>query len=81
MEPTVYDLLLEFMEKIDDIYGVYLDSTHGFYLNKLQEEESQKKSSEMLKVSIKYLDSCMRLYGIGNPNEPSSIILHECTQR
>lgn len=50
-------------------------------MNEKQSEESQMKSSETLKVSIEYLDSRSHLYGIGNPNEPNSIILHECTQK
>jgi len=59
---------------------LYLDSTQAFYLHKEKLEADQVKSSEKLNVSISYLDTCNYIFGIGDPNNPDSIILHECTQ-
>jgi hypothetical protein len=77
----------EFEQIVDYIYGVYLDATTGFKQLLIWFEKNQGKALEMLKDShpelanIDYLDSVEMIYGNGNPNDPSSIVLHRCTQK
>src|ERR671919_1552699 len=81
------DAIAQFEQVVDYIYGVYLDATTGFERLRAWFEENQGKSLEMLKgshpelASIDYLDSVEMIYGKGDPNDPSSIVLHHCTQR
>ncbi len=65
-----------FIEKVDDIYGVYLDSTHGFLLAKKQIESVQMQTKE----ATFNLDKRSITYGKGNPNEKTAYPLHVCSQ-
>jgi len=66
----------KFIEKIDDIYGVYLDSTNGFLLLKKQIENIQMISTH----SISKLDGKSFIYGKGNPTIKGAYPLHTCSQ-
>ncbi len=83
---TTQDILEGFIVVIDSIYGVYLDSTQGFGLVRKRIDETQQstiekfRSSDSELSSIEYLDSSNMLYGKGDPNDPTSILLHKCTQ-
>ncbi len=80
------DLLSEFRCVVDSIYGVYLDSTRGFYLLKEQHNKEQQLAIKMLATTapdlanIGYLDKQKAVYGRGAPNKPNSVILHTCSQ-
>ena len=74
------ELLRDFLKVIDEIYGVYLDATAGFHANKVNMEKSQEDSINNLNLTIEHLDNCGMLYGIGDPNLPTSYILHQTTQ-
>jgi hypothetical protein len=77
----------EFEEKIDTIYGVYLDSISGFKKLIDWHKKEQEKTVELFKktnpklASIDYLDTTLYMYGKGNPNIPDSLVLHKCTQK
>jgi hypothetical protein len=79
-------LIDEFLRVVDLIYGVYLDSTKGFFLGLKQLIETQERSIEVNKDStpelatIEYHDSLHFYYGKGEPGKPGSVILHKCTQ-
>lgn len=74
------EIIKQYCEVIDDIYGIYLDATKGFIDNKTQLEVSQLDSINKLSVTLEYLDSIPFAYGVGDPNISSSYVLHRCTQ-
>ncbi|MFT3980301.1 MAG: hypothetical protein QM687_07525 [Ferruginibacter sp.] len=80
MEHTINDLLFDFMEKIDEIYGVYLDAEAGFIQNNNLLEKAQRLSNERSALSVSYLDTLPYLYSKGTPTNPNTIVLHEVTQ-
>jgi hypothetical protein len=61
----------EYLQIIDDIYGVYLDSSMGFASNKQRIEQSWNKVEH---PNAKFI------FGVGDPNLPGSYVLHSCTQ-
>jgi hypothetical protein len=81
------DIIEQFDKVVDDIYGVYLDSTLGFRRLVEWVNINQKKTIEELKIknpqiaNIEYMDDQLFLYGRGHPNIPSSILLHHTTQK
>jgi len=80
------ELLSEFYQTVDSIYGVYLDSTRGFHLVKKQQVEAQRLTVKMLEktdpehANIEHLDTVSAMYGKGDPNKPGSVVLHTCSQ-
>jgi len=80
------ELLSEFYQTVDSIYGVYLDSTRGFYLVHKQHVAEQRLTVKMLEktnpelANIEHLDTVSAMYGKGDPNKPGSVILHTCSQ-
>lgn len=76
----------EYLELVDHIYGVYLDSTTGFDLVKKGMEDSQQNTLKILKekypelANQEYQDTTAMIYGKGDPNTPEAIWLHRCTQ-
>ncbi len=77
---TVNDVIFEFFEQVDEIFGMYLDATMALKLMGVKINEMQVESSKELNFSIDYLDTLPHIYGEGDPNDPNSIILHESTQ-
>jgi hypothetical protein len=71
---------LEFIAIVDEIYGMYLDSTYGFRLLENQIINIQKKSLKLLgtKASISEMDTKAFIYGKGSPYNP--LLLHKTTQ-
>ena len=71
----------EYLDLVDHIYGVYLDSTTGFNLVKKRMEDSQKDTLKMLKekypelANQEYQDSTAMIYGKGDPEMGSSLLL------
>jgi len=76
----------EYLELVDHLYGVYLDSTTGFDLVKKSMEDSQKNTLKMLKekypelANQEHQDTTAMIYGKGDPNTPEAVELHRCTQ-
>jgi len=71
----------EFTEIVDDIYGLFIDSTQGFLQNLKKIKQSQASTLKPTpQKTIKELDSINFFYGKGNPNDPESTIIHTCTQ-
>ena len=70
----------EFIEVIDEIYGLFLDSNRGFSTILKELVEGQPKTCKQLNLSLDELDKASYIYGEGNPNLPESYILHKCTQ-
>ncbi len=85
-ESTI-QILREFEQTVDAIYGVYLDSTTGFERLKKWLEEQQSNLFKLLKecqpesATIDYLDRTAFTYGKSDPNSPVGIDLHRCTQK
>jgi tetratricopeptide (TPR) repeat protein len=70
----------EFLEILDNIYGVYLDGTQGFSLVRNKIIEGQQNTNKITGMSIEDLDKAFFSYGKGDPNNSDSYILHKCTQ-
>jgi hypothetical protein len=70
----------EFIGVIDHIYGVYLDSTQGFYHVREKLIETQQIVSKQTSKSIEDLDNVKYTYGVGDSRNSDSYVLHECTQ-
>lgn len=71
-----HNKIFEFLQTIDDIYGVYIDSTHGFDTVRNNFIKTQK----LLKIPDEELKEKNIYYGRGNPNHKNSYPLHHCTQ-
>ena len=76
----MFEAIKEFNKVLDDIYGIYLDSTRGFHLLREEIIKGQQIISEKTGMSIVDIDQAKQYYGVGDPNKPDSYILHECTQ-
>lgn len=80
------ELLSEFYQAVDSIYGVYLHSTHGLCLLKKEYVATQRLTVKMLEktnpklANIEHLDTLPAMYGKGDPNKPGSVMLHTCSQ-
>ena len=70
----------EFNNVLDEIYGIYLDSTRGFHLLREEIIKSQHFVSEKTGMSIVDIDKAKHSYGVGDPRKTDSYILHDCTQ-
>ncbi|MFZ3165997.1 MAG: tetratricopeptide repeat protein [Candidatus Methanoperedens sp.] len=70
----------EFLEILDNIYGVYLDGTEGFSLVRNKIIEGQKNTNKIIGMSIEDLDNAFFTYGKGDPRNSDSYNLHKCTQ-
>lgn len=70
----------EFMNVIDEIYGVYLDSTYGFKLLVDNIQKIQKKAIGLIgpMATVEELDKRSFVYGKGSPYD--SHLLHQTTQ-
>lgn len=71
--------IAEFLNVIDGIYGVYLDSTYGFKLLETHINNLQEKSIKLFGApTIVKLDERAFSYGRGHPE--TGLILHSTTQ-
>jgi hypothetical protein len=86
MTTLVINLINDFLKTVEEIYAVFLDSSHGFYLVHQQLTLSQLNTIQKNKEvqtdlnKLEYLDSLPFFYGKGNPNDVGSYILHKGTQ-
>lgn len=73
------EAMQEFPDRIDELYGLYLDTTQGFKanvdtLNKMQEASAHLVSDQAA------LDQLPFFVGRGDPNDPNNVLLHQTTQ-
>jgi hypothetical protein len=69
----------EFADRLDELYGLYLDATAGFKANVDRINESQKASAHLVS-DLAELDQAWYVYGRGNPNDPNNVMQHQTTQ-
>ncbi len=67
----------EFLDFLNERFGVFLDSTHGFLLNHKDLLQNQQWSQQRLGISIEQLDQAY----IIRSNHPPSPDLQECARR
>lgn len=72
---------MEYANKVDQIYGLYLDATKGFthnveFINRIQKDSTNRNP----KLTIEYLDTVPFAYGIGHPADVNMVLQHETTQ-
>lgn len=70
----------EFIKIVEDINGLYLDSTIGFGTFKKKIINAQEESIAKFSFSEEYLDKCQLILGRGNPNKKGAYSLHDCSQ-
>jgi len=69
---ALQDTVKELVDRIDQLYGVYLDATLGFDSNVTAVEEAQAASGAT--------DDAAFFIGLGAPTDPSNVLLHQTTQ-
>jgi hypothetical protein len=69
----------EFANRLDELYGLYLDATTGFEANVDRINESQKASAHLVS-DLAELDQAGFFYGRGDPNDPNNVMQHQTTQ-
>jgi hypothetical protein len=79
------EALKEFEHIVDNIYGVYLDGTTGFYRIRKWLEDTQSKALNILRKShpelkIEFLEDKEFIYTEGDPMVHGVTALHRCTQ-
>lgn len=74
-------IIPEYANVVDAIYGVYLDCTRAFHLLRQEIDRSQRHTIRTVpETTIEQLDSASMIYGVGDPNDPDAYPLHVCTQ-
>ena len=69
----------EFVARLNELYGLYLDATTGFKYNVAKINEAQEASAHLVADPAE-LDLVPISYGHGGPEDPNSRLLHETTQ-
>lgn len=69
----------EFADRLDALYGFYLDATTGFQAKVAEIEEAQEETAHQASDRAE-LDQALIFYGHGDPNDPNSVIQHQTTQ-
>lgn len=67
-----------FIDCVNEIFGVYLDSVFGFDLNLKFIEQQQQVAQQLTKLLIEELDRASIIRGKGHPS--SGIEMHRMTQ-
>ena len=76
-----------FLRVVDGVYGIYLDSTHGFVLNKREAVAAQEQSILMMVeknpelANVEYLDNITMFFSKVDPTDPDTESQHQCTQK
>ncbi len=79
---SLKEVFLEYLSIVDGIYGVYLDSSHGFTLNKSEMLQLQQKTLIKKNIPIEELDEKpIRFNAAENVSIPFEYTLHECSQK
>jgi hypothetical protein len=69
----------EFADRLDALYGLYLDATSGFKANADRMKEAQEETAHLVSDRAAF-DQALIFYGRGDPNDPNSVIQHQTTQ-
>jgi hypothetical protein len=78
---SAHEICDSFLNTVDNIYGVYLDATHGFGLVRQRVVDAQTNIASQHSVSMAHLDSITMTYGKGeDPDSPGAVELHTITQ-
>lgn len=85
MSSTIENIIQEYLDVVDRLYGIYLDSTLGFSLvrKNVNEIQNQIISFSIQKgepLDITYLDNQLWYYGKKHPESPDAYPLHQVTQ-
>ncbi|MFV2045422.1 MAG: hypothetical protein ACC700_19595 [Anaerolineales bacterium] len=86
MSSQLVPILDEFMQTVDTVYGVYLDSTTGYKWAKERLEQAQQNSLEMFNKekgedwTLEDLDAKSMAYGRRDPNTSEAEVIHKGTQ-
>jgi hypothetical protein len=65
-------MVQEFANRVDQLYGLYLDSTMGF--------DSNVRTIERAQSSTGAADDSAFFISDGAPNDPDNVLLHQTTQ-
>jgi hypothetical protein len=74
----VLSVASDFVQRIDEIYGLYLDATLGFQQNVKFLEKGREEAAK-IGVNVALLDDSKFFFGKGNPNDPNNVLLHTTT--
>jgi len=74
------DLLTEFAEVVENIYGAYLDATHGFKNMAELITKCQSQIQQSLGIAPSQADKLPMHYGDSPPEEPGSVVQHTASQ-
>ncbi|GAB5535465.1 MAG: hypothetical protein Rubg2KO_17140 [Rubricoccaceae bacterium] len=74
------DIAAAFVHRLDELYGLYLDTTAGFNAALKQFDQLQTQTAADLKMTRHQLDSTDFFFGKGDPNDPQNILQHRTTQ-
>lgn len=86
IKKKIVKIYLEFIERIDQVYGLYFDTLYSYKLlvkefNKTRElTKSSLKEISPNQATDEYLDTAWMMYGDGNPNEGIPKVHHKTTQ-
>jgi hypothetical protein len=75
----VLSVAAEFVRRIDEIYGLYLDATLGFQENVKRMEKGQEEA-EKKGLKLEWRDDAKIFFGRGSPNDPNNVLLHTTTR-
>lgn len=75
------DLVAEYLTIVDGIHGVYLDAVTGFALV-VDEYDLAQRQMRAARPDIPpdAFDGAPLVYGTGHPRQPTSRVVHACTQ-
>jgi hypothetical protein len=79
------NLLTQFLNTVDTVYGIYLDSVVAYKWSKDRFEDAQRESLVAFRNqgeawTVQDLDQRRMHFGKGDPNTPDAKFLHTCTQ-
>jgi hypothetical protein len=69
----------EFADRLNALYGLYLDATTGFEHNADRIKEAQEETAHLVSDRAE-LDQAPIFYGRGDPNDPNNVVQHQTTQ-
>ena len=69
----------EFADRLDELYGLYLDIAFGFRANVDRIREGQEASAHLVSDPAE-LDQLPLFIGRGDPNDPNNVMQHQTTQ-
>lgn len=73
-------LTKELVDRLDEFYGLYLDSIAGFQRNAELIERGQRNSIVQLRLTSREVDSRPIFIGRGDPNDRDNVIQNRTTQ-